>query len=87
MLKPGQAAPGTTDESGIELSGSGRSSGSDRDSDRHSDCSHSPKTNRKDRVRAPSSASESEIEIAKLVFKQLFRILFIMSSTDFIQSK
>jgi len=69
MLKPGQAAPGTTDESGIELSGSGRSSGSDRDSDRHSDCSHSPKTNRKDRVRAPSSASESEIEIAKLTEK------------------
>lgn len=60
MLKPGQAAPGITDESGIELSGSGRSSGSDRDSDRHSDCSSSPKTNRKDRVRAPSSASESD---------------------------
>jgi hypothetical protein len=62
MLKPGQAAPGVTDESGIELSGSGRSSGSDRDSDRHSDCGSSPKTNRKDRIRAPSSASESETE-------------------------
>ena len=61
MLKPGQAAPGLTDESGIELSGSGRSSGSDRDSDRHSDCA-SPKHNRKDRIRAPSSASESENE-------------------------
>jgi hypothetical protein len=61
MLKPGQAAPGITDESGIELSGSGRSSSSDRDS--HSDCEKpSPKTNRKDRIRAPSSASESETE-------------------------
>lgn len=62
MLKPGQATAGVTDESGIELSGSGRSSGSDRDSDRHSDCGSSPKSNRKDRIRAPSSASESETE-------------------------
>lgn len=63
MLKPGQSTSGITDESGIELSGSGRSSGSDRDSDRHSDCAQvSPKSNRKDRIRAPSSASESENE-------------------------
>merc|ERR1712050_63506 len=61
MLKPGQAAPGITDESGIELSGSGRSSGSDRESDRHSDSGKSPK-NRRDRMRAPSSASDSDSE-------------------------
>jgi len=61
MLKPGQAAPGITDESGIELSGSGRSSGSDRESDRHSDSGKSSK-NRRDRMRAPSSASDSDSE-------------------------
>lgn len=61
MLKPGTTCSGTTDESGIELSGSGRSSGSDRDSDRHSDCS-SPKNNRNNRNRALSSCSESDSE-------------------------
>merc|ERR1712037_334391 len=60
MLKPGQAGgPGTTDESGIgESERSGRSSGSDRDSD----------CDIKDRYRH-SSGSESESDIKNLTEK------------------
>ncbi|CAG5110440.1 Oidioi.mRNA.OKI2018_I69.chr2.g4842.t1.cds [Oikopleura dioica] len=59
MLKPGQAGPGTTDESGIgESERSGRSSGSDRDSD----------CDIKERYRV-SSGSESDTDLKNLTEK------------------